>query len=149
MKKKIILSIIVHNGRQRLAIQFDYDTTIIAAIKQISGAQWSKTKKCWHFPTDDLTYQILVSHPIFNDCLIEQVLHRPREVYKIERPRKPRRLPKVISKKKVAKIIKHANNLKHKCILMLLYSGSQGKERSLYHFCKECARRIKRIFALV
>lgn len=53
----------------------------------------------------------------------EQVLGMPKVKYDLIRPRKPRKLPKVIAKEKVQKIIYQANNLKHKCVLMLLYSG--------------------------
>jgi site-specific recombinase XerD len=53
----------------------------------------------------------------------EQVLGMPKTKYNLIRPKKPLRLPKVIAKEKVLKIIHQANNLKHKCVLMLLYSG--------------------------
>ncbi|WP_439879777.1 tyrosine-type recombinase/integrase [Pontibacter sp. MBLB2868] len=41
----------------------------------------------------------------------------------VERPEKPDRLPTVLSKQEVLKILSATNNLKHKCLLQLLYSG--------------------------
>ncbi|WP_055436641.1 site-specific tyrosine recombinase/integron integrase [Lacinutrix algicola] len=53
----------------------------------------------------------------------ESVLGMPNRFYQIERPRKEKKLPKVISKDDVLKIIANTNNLKHKCIVSLLYSS--------------------------
>ncbi len=41
----------------------------------------------------------------------------------VERPEKPDRLPTVLSKQEVLKILSATDNLKHKCLLQLLYSG--------------------------
>ncbi|MCK0125322.1 site-specific integrase [Gelidibacter sp. F2691] len=53
----------------------------------------------------------------------EIVLGMPNRFYEIERPRKAKTLPKVLSKEDVLKIIGNTNNLKHKCIVSLLYSS--------------------------
>lgn len=53
----------------------------------------------------------------------ESVLGMPNRFYKIERPRKEKKLPKVLSKEDVLSIIANTNNLKHKCIVSLLYSS--------------------------
>lgn len=58
----------------------------------------------------------------------EVVLGMPNRFYEIERPRKEYKLPKVISKEEVLSVIDKANNLKHKCIISLLYSS--GLRRS-------------------
>jgi len=58
----------------------------------------------------------------------EIVLDMPNRYYDIERPRKEHKLPKVISKEEALAIIKHTNNIKHKCIVSLLYSA--GLRRS-------------------
>ncbi|MBM4141820.1 MAG: integrase [Nitrospira sp.] len=44
-------------------------------------------------------------------------------VYEVKRPRKDKKLPVVLSKEEVAKIINSVDNLKHKAILMLVYSA--------------------------
>jgi integrase/recombinase XerD len=53
----------------------------------------------------------------------EIVLEMPNRFYSIERPIKKEPLPKVISLEEVASIIKNTNNIKHKCIVSLLYSS--------------------------
>jgi len=58
----------------------------------------------------------------------EIVMEMPQRFYKIERPRKEEKLPKVISKEEVEALIKVTRNIKHKCILSLLYSA--GLRRS-------------------
>lgn len=43
--------------------------------------------------------------------------------YEFKRPKKDRKLPVVLSKEEVAKILSSINNLKHKALLMLVYSA--------------------------
>lgn len=58
----------------------------------------------------------------------ERVLGRKKESYQLSRPKKEKRLPEVLTVEEMEQILKHCNNLKHKCILMTLYSG--GLRRS-------------------
>ncbi|MGB5437517.1 MAG: phage integrase N-terminal SAM-like domain-containing protein, partial [Maribacter sp.] len=53
----------------------------------------------------------------------EIVLGMPNRFYSIERPRKQKQLPKVISKEEIIKIMANTNNIKHRCIVGLLYSS--------------------------
>jgi site-specific recombinase XerD len=53
----------------------------------------------------------------------EHILGSPRRFYYVERPKKEKTLPIVLSKEEVSLLIKSVENLKHKCILMLAYSG--------------------------
>ncbi|MCD6345847.1 MAG: tyrosine-type recombinase/integrase [Bacteroidales bacterium] len=53
----------------------------------------------------------------------EKVLKGPRRVYYIERPRKEKTLPAVMSEAEVKMIFEKMTNLKHKCLLMTCYSG--------------------------
>ena len=53
----------------------------------------------------------------------ERVLGGQRKVYTIDRPRKEKYLPEVLSEEEVAKIINATENLKHKAILMTIYSA--------------------------
>jgi integrase/recombinase XerD len=53
----------------------------------------------------------------------EMVLNMPNRFYHIERPRKKERLPEVLSKQEVQKILLCTNNIKHKCILSVIYSS--------------------------
>jgi site-specific recombinase XerD len=58
----------------------------------------------------------------------EKVLGREKEYYELHRPHKEHRLPKVLSKNEVKGILSSCVNLKHKTILMLIYSA--GLRRS-------------------
>ncbi len=53
----------------------------------------------------------------------EIVLEMPNRFYTIERPRKERHLPQVLSKEEILAMIHCTNNIKHKCIVSLLYSA--------------------------
>lgn len=53
-----------------------------------------------------------------------EVVHgMPNRFYSIERPRKQKQLPNVISKEEVMRLMEHTNNIKHKCVVGLLYSS--------------------------
>ena len=75
-----------------------------------------------------------VSNSYLNQCInaikfyYEVVLGMPNRFYEIERPRKEYKLPTIISKEEVLSIIGSTNNIKHKCIIELLYSS--GLRRS-------------------
>jgi len=58
----------------------------------------------------------------------EVVMGMPNRFYSIERPRKKTKLPKVFSKEEVRAVIANTNNIKHRCIVGLLYSA--GLRRS-------------------
>ncbi|MFK8039449.1 MAG: site-specific tyrosine recombinase/integron integrase [Crocinitomicaceae bacterium] len=53
----------------------------------------------------------------------EVVLEMPNRFYDIERPFKESTLPKVLNKKEVASILSVITNLKHHCVVSLLYSA--------------------------
>lgn len=53
----------------------------------------------------------------------EIVLGMPNRFYDIERPRPVHQLPKVISKEEVTDMIQNTKNIKHRCIISLLYSA--------------------------
>ncbi|HQV39977.1 MAG: tyrosine-type recombinase/integrase [Flavobacteriales bacterium] len=53
----------------------------------------------------------------------KDVLGDAQRVKFIERPRRERKLPSVLSEEEVAALLKAVDNLKHRCILMLIYSA--------------------------
>ena len=61
----------------------------------------------------------------------EMVHGMPNRFYTIERPRKETRLPKVLSKQEVMAVIENTNNIKHKCIVALLYSSGLRRNELL------------------
>jgi site-specific recombinase XerD len=54
---------------------------------------------------------------------LEKVLGQSKKKYWVDRPMKEYKLPAVLSKKDVIKVINMPSNIKHKCILTLLYSA--------------------------
>lgn len=58
----------------------------------------------------------------------EKILEKEKYLYTVDRPRKRSILPSVLSKNEIKQIIQSCNNLKHKCILSLIYSA--GLRRS-------------------
>ncbi|MFD2588967.1 tyrosine-type recombinase/integrase [Croceitalea marina] len=51
----------------------------------------------------------------------EQVLHRPKMLFDIPRPKKPLKLPKMLSKHEVKRVIDQTNNSKHNIALQMCY----------------------------
>ena len=224
----IKLSKIHHRDQDRLRVDFYYDKEIIAKLKTIDGATWSKTLNAWLVPYLPEMYQTLknlfpnqLDNPKKNICLIEEepeseaciprlnsydipnyrkcpqemklkliemryskttirnycgmfeefinyhqsldintidetqiikylrylvierkistsyqnqainaikfyyekVLGEKRKIYSIEKLRKEKALPTVLSTEEIVKLFKSIDNLKHKCMLMLAYSS--------------------------
>ncbi|MEW4925294.1 tyrosine-type recombinase/integrase [Algibacter sp. 2305UL17-15] len=53
----------------------------------------------------------------------EHALHMPREYYDVQRPKKTRNIPNVLSKDEVLKIIQAPKNIKHRAILQTIYGS--------------------------
>jgi integrase/recombinase XerD len=53
----------------------------------------------------------------------EKVENKPRTIYTIPRPKRYEPLPKVLDKEEVRKMILGTQNLKHRCLLLLLYGS--------------------------
>jgi len=52
----------------------------------------------------------------------EKVLNDKKAYFDIDRPRKDKKLPNVLSKEEIGSMLKVTTNLKHKCIIALIYS---------------------------
>ncbi|AEA33044.1 site-specific tyrosine recombinase/integron integrase [Hippea maritima] len=61
----------------------------------------------------------------------EKVMGGEKQYYELHRPKKEHKLPKVLSKKEVKIIFDVTSNLKHKCILMLIYSAGLRRSEPL------------------
>jgi site-specific recombinase XerD len=102
-----------------------------------------KDKELTHINENDIrTYLQLLVQQEKSDSYINQminsikfyyevVLEMPNRFYSIERPIKKETLPKVISLEEVQSIIKNTNNIKHKCIVSLLYSAGLRRNELL------------------
>ena len=56
-------------------------------------------------------------------CYYEFVLGRDRTYYDLQRPKKPFQLPNVLDQAEVIKLFQAVDNLKHRCILLAIYSA--------------------------
>jgi site-specific recombinase XerD len=61
----------------------------------------------------------------------EKVLGNDRTVYYIDRPRRETRLPDVLSKDEIGRMIRCTDNLKHKCIITLIYSAGLRRSEAI------------------
>jgi integrase/recombinase XerD len=53
----------------------------------------------------------------------EKVMQRPQVTFQVNRPRREKILPEVLGEEDIRRILSVVDNLKHKCILMTIYSG--------------------------
>lgn len=61
------------------------------------------------------------------NCFFIRILKQKDKVVKLERPRKKKKLPNVFSLEEIERLLKGCENLKHKCMLILIYSGGLRK----------------------
>lgn len=61
----------------------------------------------------------------------EVVMEMPNRFYGMERPRVEEKLPKVLSKEEVLSMIAHTSNIKHRCVVSLLYSAGLRRNELL------------------
>lgn len=77
------------------------------------------------------------SHSYINQAInsikfyYEVVLEMPNRFYAIERPWAEEKLPQVLAKEEVLSIIENTNNIKHRCIVSLLYSAGLRRNEVL------------------
>ncbi len=58
--KTVVIKRALHKGLPRLFVLFDYDAELISLIKQIKGAAWSNTRKCWYVEDKEENIQELL-----------------------------------------------------------------------------------------
>lgn len=58
-KIQMKISKVYHRNEQRICIKVDYDKDIVAKIKQVSDAKWSRTMNAWHIPYSQKSYNDL------------------------------------------------------------------------------------------
>ncbi len=69
--------------------------------------------------SDSMLNQIINSIKFY----FESVMGMPNRFYEIERPQKREKLPEVLSKEEIKKILFNTKNFKHRCILSTIYSA--------------------------
>ena len=59
--KMVVVKRMIHNGESRLTLNFKFDPELINLVKQIEGAQWSNSNKCWYLPdSSDLLSRLFI-----------------------------------------------------------------------------------------
>lgn len=93
-----------------------------AAINQFSPQQINQYHQALHQRGHSFTYinQSINAIKFYYTKVLNRV---EMGLTEIDRPNKEKKLPKVLSQQEVAAILKAAVNLKHRCLLLLLYSG--------------------------
>ena len=76
------------------------------------------------FKISDSKHNIIINALKF---YYEQVLGRARTHYNLQRPKKSITLPNTLSEKEILALLRTPKNLKHKCILYLMYSAGLRK----------------------
>jgi integrase/recombinase XerD len=92
-----------HRNSDVVMFHFIYNLELIAVIKQFRDIKWSASN-------------------------YEKGLGRKREIYSLDGPQPEKLLPKVLSKQEITGILKQCKDIKHRCILSMIYSG--GLRRS-------------------
>jgi len=117
---------VINDKTGSLKITFPYNPAYVTQIKAISGSWWHPKEKYWTVPYSDELVAKLLS--ILNSAINALKFYygnvlKKKFIYEVKRPRKDKKLPVILSKEEVAKILSSVDNIKHKTILMLVYSA--------------------------
>jgi integrase/recombinase XerD len=188
---------VMHEGKRRLALYFDYNPVLNGRVKALGDARWSRTLRAWHVPDTDANRQKLglkraiqpgylpqaaefkawmqasrySEHTIrsYTQALViflsrigkdperitnedavtffrtyaygkglsvswqrliinavklyfGRLRHKSLQVEQLVRPRKDHKLPNVLGKEEVARVLRCTGNLKHRTMLSLVYA---------------------------
>ncbi len=58
----ITLTRFTHRGKQRLGLEFDYNSKLIQHTKLIKDIRWSQSRKCWHVRDDKHSLYAVFNH---------------------------------------------------------------------------------------
>jgi len=134
-----------YRADEEIKVSFPYNRNYIARIKTIEGHKWHPERRYWSVPYSDNVTEVIVNGDVKNYLfsLAEQrkvststlntainalkfyygdVLKR-EFVCEMKRPKKDKKLPVVLNQEEVSRILSSVNNIKHKLILMLIYSA--------------------------
>jgi integrase/recombinase XerD len=93
--------------------------------KEIDQLKPEDIEKFLLYITEDRN--VSISYHNISICAIkfyyERVLQRAQVTYQINRPRREKILPEVLGEDDIRRLLSVVDNLKHKCILMTIYSG--------------------------
>ena len=81
-----------HRGTDIWELHFPYDAKLVQLVRGCGGVKWSHSKRCWYGPEH------------------------------IRYPRKDKLLPHVLDQKDIEKMLRLTTNIKHRCMLCLIYA---------------------------
>ncbi|MGC8928783.1 MAG: tyrosine-type recombinase/integrase, partial [Myxococcota bacterium] len=102
---------------EKIHIDPNLKSSVIARTENVSEKVEQQSQFKIHPPTSTLNQAINALKFYYGMML------KKRFVYEVKRPGKDKKLPVVLSKEEVAKILNSVDNVKHKAVLMLVYSA--------------------------
>lgn len=127
------ISKINHRERDRIMIQFPFDTDKVNLVKQIDGATWSQTLKAWHIPYSIESYQNLIKlFPETDGSIAEFSKQKTNPLPKVDVPTNQPSIEKnvnieVAGRKIFIRLPKNDDDTRF--ILLLRYSKWDKKDR--------------------
>ncbi|MBK8656922.1 MAG: tyrosine-type recombinase/integrase [Haliscomenobacter sp.] len=103
-------------GWLRLHLPYALVPSYLEAVKNIHGRRWDAENKVWELPYTRLTLR-------FVEQYLKEVVGQEEKVRNIIRPKRPHKLPHVFSEEELRRLLKAPENLKHRCLLILIYSA--------------------------
>lgn len=79
-------------------------------------------------------------------CYYENVIGQPKTVYEIMRPKKKQQLPNVLTMEEVGQLLEAVPNLKHRAILIAIYSGGLRRGEVIRLRVEDIHRKQQKIF---
>ncbi len=131
IKPQILLSNEHHNGQPVIGIRFKYDQQIINRLRKEILATWSASKRYWYIEPENFKLRLFfkqfrdLANIDYSALKIQQGTFNQKSLkqeYEIERPRREKILPDVLSKSEVGAILAATDNVKHKTIISVIYS---------------------------
>ncbi len=130
---------------EKLILEGKRQKTISSYLNQLKAfLRFYKNKKPSAITFKEITAYIIIrkKHDNISDSYLNQlinalnafygrVLNQEEKIAKLDRPKKRRALPNVFSEEEVQQLLKSCKNLKHKCMLILTYSGGLRKSEVL------------------
>jgi integrase/recombinase XerD len=81
--KNVIAERVIHNGLNRIALRFPYDSELIAIVKGLHDARWSNQMKCWHVAySNDIIAVLLKAY--YGKAYIDYTALKPNLTEKIK-----------------------------------------------------------------
>lgn len=74
---------IIHREQERIKVDFPYNQSFVALLRQIEDARWSKTHRAWHIPYKKETFAKLKS--LFPSILVEKTSEEDKPIVQTDK----------------------------------------------------------------